>query len=85
MDILLVTGPCSWIQRADQPQELWGTRLKAIQVLHRIRNVRSVLIFQLAQVATFPLESWTQYTHFYALMRSIGEMRTRMLSFTYSL
>ena len=68
MDILPVIGPRFWSQRADQSQELLGTRLKATQVLHRVPNVRSILIFQLIQVKTFTLEPWTQYTHFYVLM-----------------
>ena len=68
MDILPVTGPRFWSQRADQSQELRGTRLKAAQVFHRVPNVRSIFVFQLIHVTTFLLESWTQYTHFYALM-----------------
>ena len=85
MDILPVTGPRFWSRQADPSQGLWDTRLKATQMLHRIHNVRSVIVFQLIQVATFPLESWTQYTHLYALMSSIGETRIYTLSFMYSL
>ena len=66
MDILPVTSSYLYIQPADRSQELWRTRLKATQVLHRIRNVRSVFklpILQLVQVATPLSELWTQHTH----------------------
>ncbi len=42
MDIFLVTSPFLWMQQTDQSQALSEQRSKGTQVLHRIRNVRSV-------------------------------------------